>query len=278
MIGKSAREAGTDRAQWSGSEAISPSLDRMKVASCRALRRKYSEFSEGLLAMSNAELIKASGRTVAFVADGTEIEVNRLVDDELLPERFYWKTADRREFDLLGAAAALRLNRKFKDLLTRQARKDLLEQLDTDYLARLRTTLAPEPAHDLTVREDISGAMFIIEFKDLSLNVTRELNEVGERFQMIASVEEGIVVNPEIMGGTPVFSGSRLPIETALASIDDGVTLAEMIEDYPFLDATKVEQARLYVRLHPRSGRPRKTVGQGRYRTIRTVRISRVEP
>lgn len=270
---------GTDLKQGGDSKAFLHTLDRVSVAWFAGHRRNYSEVTEWLLAMETAELMNASGRTVAFVGEGTEIEVNRLVDDELLPGRFCWKTKDRREFDLLGAAAALRLNRKFKDLLTKQARRDLLEHLDAEYLVKLRKALRPETdiSGDLIAADPLTGTKYIIEFKDLSLNVTREINEVSSRILLIAAAEDSITVDPEIMGGIPVFRGSRLPIETAIASMDAGVTLDDMIGDYPFLDADRVELARLYLRLHPRSGRPRKTSRLGNYRVVRTVHILKDE-
>ncbi|WP_144443522.1 DUF433 domain-containing protein [Pseudomonas putida] len=107
--------------------------------------------------------------------------------------------------------------------------------------------------------------------------MTREINEESAHILLIAAAEEIITVDPEVMGGIPVFRGSRLPIETAIASMDAGVTLDDMIEDCPFLDAEKVELARLYLRLHLRSGRPRKSSGLGKYRVVRTIHILRDE-
>jgi len=227
--------------------------------------------------MTNVELMGASGRTVAFIGEGTEVEVNRLVDDDLLPSRFSWKATERREFDLLGTAAALRLNRKFKDMLTRQARKDVLAKLETEHLNVINETLATYAA-DASCQIAVNlleTRDWVIELKDLSLDLTHEMNEIGDRLRLLVAAEEAITVDPEIMGGRPVFKGSRLPIETAIASIDDGVTMAEMIEDYPFLTEEKVAQARVYLRVHPRVGRPRKTEGRGKYEVVRRVHVEK---
>jgi uncharacterized protein (DUF433 family) len=37
----------------------------------------------------------------------------------------------------------------------------------------------------------------------------------------------------EILGGTPVFAGTRVPIETLLAYIEEGETLDEFLDDFP---------------------------------------------
>jgi uncharacterized protein (DUF433 family) len=42
-----------------------------------------------------------------------------------------------------------------------------------------------------------------------------------------------ITVDPEILSGTPVFTGTRVPVETLFNYILDGVTLDEFLENFP---------------------------------------------
>jgi uncharacterized protein (DUF433 family) len=42
-----------------------------------------------------------------------------------------------------------------------------------------------------------------------------------------------ITINNEILGGTPVFSGSRVPIETLFDHLESGISLDEFLEDFP---------------------------------------------
>lgn len=42
-----------------------------------------------------------------------------------------------------------------------------------------------------------------------------------------------ININPEILGGTPVFDGTRVPIESLFDHLEGGVTLDEFLEDFP---------------------------------------------
>ena len=42
-----------------------------------------------------------------------------------------------------------------------------------------------------------------------------------------------IVSNPEIMGGTPVLSGTRVPFQTLLDYLESGAPLEEFLEDFP---------------------------------------------
>lgn len=42
-----------------------------------------------------------------------------------------------------------------------------------------------------------------------------------------------INIDPEILGGTPVFRGTRVPIETLFDHLEDGVSPDEFLEDFP---------------------------------------------
>ena len=42
-----------------------------------------------------------------------------------------------------------------------------------------------------------------------------------------------ITVNPAIMSGTPVFEGTRVPIEALLENLASGVSLDEFLDNFP---------------------------------------------
>jgi len=42
-----------------------------------------------------------------------------------------------------------------------------------------------------------------------------------------------INIDPETMGGTPVFTGTRVPVQTLFDYIEGGEDLNEFLEDYP---------------------------------------------
>lgn len=50
-----------------------------------------------------------------------------------------------------------------------------------------------------------------------------------------------ITIDPEILGGTPVFTGTRVPIESLFDHLEDGVSLDEFLDDFPTVTR---EQAR----------------------------------
>lgn len=42
-----------------------------------------------------------------------------------------------------------------------------------------------------------------------------------------------ISINPEIMSGTPVFTGTRVPVQTLFDYLMDGCTLLEFLDNFP---------------------------------------------
>jgi len=46
--------------------------------------------------------------------------------------------------------------------------------------------------------------------------------------------------DPEIMGGTPVFVGTRVPVETLLDYLEAGDPLDEFLEDFPSVSRDQV--------------------------------------
>lgn len=69
-------------------------------------------------------------------------------------------------------------------------------------------------------------------------------------------------VDPEIMHGTPVFSGTRVPVETLFDYILDGFTLGTFLEEFP---TVKREQAvRLLERLKASVSSEREVESPGR--------------
>ena len=39
--------------------------------------------------------------------------------------------------------------------------------------------------------------------------------------------------NPDILGGTPVFSGARVPVRTLMEHLESGDRLDDFLEDFP---------------------------------------------
>jgi uncharacterized protein (DUF433 family) len=56
-------------------------------------------------------------------------------------------------------------------------------------------------------------------------------------------LSSSIVTDPGIMGGTPCFRGTRVPLKNLLDYIEGGYPLAEFLEDFPTVSRDMAIQA-----------------------------------
>jgi uncharacterized protein (DUF433 family) len=49
----------------------------------------------------------------------------------------------------------------------------------------------------------------------------------------MASTSDVLVRDPEILGGTPVFRGTRVPLQALFDSLEGGETLEEFLQGFP---------------------------------------------
>ena len=54
---------------------------------------------------------------------------------------------------------------------------------------------------------------------------------------------ELVTTDPEILGGTPVFAGTRVPVAVLFENLADGLTLDEILESYPTLNREQAIEA-----------------------------------
>lgn len=57
---------------------------------------------------------------------------------------------------------------------------------------------------------------------------------------MTMNYQPFIVRDPAICGGEPVIRGTRVTVRTVLASLAEGMTVAEILRDFPTLDEESV--------------------------------------
>jgi len=60
------------------------------------------------------------------------------------------------------------------------------------------------------------------------------------------NLEERIVVDPKIMAGKPVIKGTRVTVEAILKRLAEGLSVEEVLEDYPYLTTDDIRAALLY--------------------------------
>jgi uncharacterized protein (DUF433 family) len=55
-----------------------------------------------------------------------------------------------------------------------------------------------------------------------------------------------IVVNPKVMVGKPVIKGTRIPVDAIIKRLAGGMSLREILEEYPNLEEEDVKAALEY--------------------------------
>lgn len=66
-----------------------------------------------------------------------------------------------------------------------------------------------------------------------------------------------VVTDPDTLGGDPVFRGTRVPVHSIAAMLEQGSTEADILKGYPRLTAQMVRLAPVFARAYPIRGRPR---------------------
>ncbi|HYV11267.1 MAG TPA: DUF433 domain-containing protein [Pyrinomonadaceae bacterium] len=49
-----------------------------------------------------------------------------------------------------------------------------------------------------------------------------------------------ITIDPEILGGTPVFRGTRVPVDALLNNLEAGLSINEFLENFPTVSREQV--------------------------------------
>ncbi|MBV8847472.1 MAG: DUF433 domain-containing protein [Bryobacterales bacterium] len=62
------------------------------------------------------------------------------------------------------------------------------------------------------------------------------------RSEQKARIAEIVSVDPEIMHGTPCFTGTRVPVQTLLDYIEEGDTLDHFLNDFPVVNRDQAVQ------------------------------------
>jgi uncharacterized protein (DUF433 family) len=80
--------------------------------------------------------------------------------------------------------------------------------------------------------------------------------KMSSRLQDLEKAASTVQSDPDIMAGTPVFRGTRIPVYLVADMIEQGTSIEEILEGYPSLTREMVQYAGIYATTHPRRGRP----------------------
>ena len=110
---------------------------------------------------------------------------------------------------------------------------------------------------------DTVGISFIHGGEDVKLDehlVKVDLQEprrdLAASLRALRRARSLIVTDPEILGGDPVFRGTRVPVHVIAAMLEQA-TEAEILKAYPRITVEMVRLALAYAQAYPIRGRPR---------------------
>jgi uncharacterized protein (DUF433 family) len=89
-----------------------------------------------------------------------------------------------------------------------------------------------------------------------------------------------VISDPEIMGGDPVFRGTRVPVHMIADIIAQGESDEDTLDSYPWLTAEMIRLAPIYAAAYPLRGRPRKQPWHDRppiytsYRPLSSIKVA----
>jgi uncharacterized protein (DUF433 family) len=186
----------------------------------------------------------------AFIAGLTDRDMNRIVDERIIPAPLVRVDAGRR-FARLAAAFA-RFYFGTEELFAASLRRRVVAELvrRVEHADRRDAVLGLSAA-----LEDIDWQF---ESDCVRIDASRFIDESAGRAREVERAEVAITVDSEVMSGVPVFAGTRVPLDVVLGSVDQGIPFERVKSAYPFLTMDLVEAARIYARVHPRRGRPRR--------------------
>lgn len=81
-------------------------------------------------------------------------------------------------------------------------------------------------------------------------------NDVDGRLHRLYDARKIVVSDPEILSGTPVIKGTRVPVYDVAASVAAGISVDRILSSYPSLKCEQVELAALFAQANPLRGRP----------------------
>lgn len=188
------------------------------------------------------ELLTAS--EAAVVSSVSVRDVNRVIDESILPDDFI-RVGDGRHVRAAGCSLIAFYFESAKQLTSEQR---LWAIKSAGPRLRKPVTAAALLKEDWILRDDF-----------LTIDLAPFLRKTWERLGRLDQARKMVVTSPDVLGGTPVIRGTRVPVYDVAASTAAGISVNRVLAAYPNLDADTVELAAIYAEANPPRGRPRQS-------------------
>jgi uncharacterized protein (DUF433 family) len=218
-------------------------------------------------------MIRAYGSLVptaeaAFIAGLNDRQMNRLVDEHLVPGSLLGQDGTTRLFARLSAAFA-RFYFDTDQLLVANARRQVFEELTS------RVEQLPFKADVLALVAMPSDVNWKVARAGVEIDMLPFVTRAFVRAKEVDDADALVSCDPDIMAGAACFTGTRVPIDVVLASVENEIDPARLRESYSFLTDAHVAAAQVYAQIHPRRGRPRRLADSNLKMLRRITRVVR---
>lgn len=159
-------------------------------------------------------------------------DVNNLIDKGMLPAGALREDGTRRLLRL--ALFSLKAASATSEVLTVAQRRELARKVF-------------ERPGTRTVRMNI-----------LSIDVGQLAAETRQGLERLERARSMVVKDRKVLGGAPVFKGTRIPVHDIAAMLTNGDSWQDLKRAYPRLTREQIELAAVYAKAYPPRGRPRR--------------------
>jgi uncharacterized protein (DUF433 family) len=215
--------------------------------------------------MTTPQMETLTPAEAAVVASVSVRDVNRTIDEKILPEDLYVGSDRTRRFKA-DACTLIAFYFQAANHLTSEERIRTIGMASGHLRKHFRNARVTE----WIVRDDF-----------LSIDLGPFLRGVRKRLAKLAKARALVIEDPEILEGTPVIRGTRIPVYDIAASVAAGLPTDRILAAYPSLSTESIELTALYAQANPQRGRParppappRGAVIISRRRTARRKQVS----
>jgi uncharacterized protein (DUF433 family) len=158
-------------------------------------------------------------------------QVHRIIDAGLMGKAV--KRRDKARLLVPKALVGLKLAHEMADVLTLRTRRAVV----ASSIRRPRQSM---------IRTDL----VVIDARPAARVVRLGLSELRKSRAIASSA-------PDVLSGTPVFKGTRIPVHDIADMLANGDKPAAILKAFPQLDADRIRLAAVYALAYPPRGRPR---------------------
>jgi len=182
--------------------------------------------------MDGSRSVEALSASEAASVTGVPVkQVHRIVDAGLLEGAVENRRGSR--VILTRGLVGLKFAHETADLLSAEGRRRLVRRL-----------------------LDRPGVKAVAE-KAVTVDVRPMEAEIRRGISTLDRAKKMVVVDKEVVGGTPCIKGTRILVHDIAALVANGDAKADILTAYPQLAAEQIDLAVVYAEAYPRRGRPR---------------------